>query len=245
MEIKQARKLASFLKGTPFHPQWRVFHQEKRAHKYIANNLVHDGNDVIDIGCGHKDIQKYLPTGIKYIGLDLYETAKDWYRSKPDVYADAHDIPLKSSTVDHVLLLEVLEHLKSPEKAISEISRILKPEGTAIISIPFLYPLHDEPYDFRRWTRHGIKLLIEDIYDLKVREITEFGSSITSSTVLFNLALTEYFILQINKSKLNWIFSPLIFTGILISNIFSLLDLSFKSKKSIAPLGYLIVVEKK
>lgn len=48
-----------------------------------------------------------------------------------------------------------------PEKAVFEMSRILKPGGLLLGSVPQVSPVHLEPYDFRRYTDLGIAQLLE------------------------------------------------------------------------------------
>jgi SAM-dependent methyltransferase len=244
MNIKSARKLASFLKNSPFHPQWPIFQLEKKSYKYISEALIISNQKVLDIGCGHRGIEKMLPRGCSYFGLDLYETATGWYASEPDIYANAENLPLKNDTFEHVLALEVFEHIGNPDKVIIEIERVLKKNGTLIMSVPFLYPLHDEPYDFRRWTRHGLKKLIENNRNLTVLEIHENGSSIASAVIIFNLALTERYLALLKISSIFWLLAPALMITLFITNILSILDKFTSSDYSIAPLGYLLVAEK-
>ena len=60
-----------------------------------------------------------------------------------------------------VIGLEVFEHIKYPNKAVNEIYRLLKPNGNFLMSVPFMFPIHDEPYDFQRWTLQGLRFLIK------------------------------------------------------------------------------------
>jgi len=244
MNIKEARKLASFLKNSPLHPQWTIFRLEKQAYRYLAESVISTDSAILDIGCGHRVIEQKIGPTCSYIGLDLFETATKWYGSKPDVYADAQQLPVKGSSIDHVLALEVMEHIRSPEKVVQEAYRVLKKNGTLIISVPFMYPLHDEPYDFRRWTRHGLKELIEGSGGLKIDEIRENGGSIASAAIIFNLTIIESFIQLIKISRVFWILSPMLMLIFTITNLFSLLDILSTTRKSIAPLGYLLVARK-
>ena len=63
--------------------------------------------------------------------------------------------------MDSVLLLDVLEHLPEPDKALAEANRVLKIGGSLVVSVPFLYPVHDAPYDFQRYTMFGMRNAIE------------------------------------------------------------------------------------
>jgi SAM-dependent methyltransferase len=82
-------------------------------------------------------------------------TAIPLYGTRPTVYGDAHCLPLRNASVDAVACYEVLEHVVDPVHALRELARVLVPGGVAECSMPFLYPIHDAPHDFQRWTRHA------------------------------------------------------------------------------------------
>ena len=60
---------------------------------------------------------------------------------------------------DAIICLSVLEHLPDPAAAVGSMRRALKPGGSALIGVPFAYPLHDEPADYWRFTEHGLRRL--------------------------------------------------------------------------------------
>jgi SAM-dependent methyltransferase len=105
-------------------------------------------------------------------------------------------MPISTNSVDNVLLLDVLEHLSKPEACIREIERILKPGGRLTIQVPFMYPIHDAPLDFHRWTIHGLRELAERTRFV-VREEIAFGNPVESAALLANIA--------ISKTVLNWL----------------------------------------
>lgn len=79
-----------------------------------------------------------------------------------DVLADINNpLPLDDASADTVLMTSVLEHLHSPATALAEARRILRPGGTLLLQVPFLYRVHEEPHDYFRYTRYGLRALLE------------------------------------------------------------------------------------
>lgn len=73
--------------------------------------------------------------------------------TKPDYYCKAENIPVEDGIIDTVIITEVLEYLEDPEKVLSEIYRILSPQGICLISTPLLIPIHgDHMFDRQRFT---------------------------------------------------------------------------------------------
>jgi SAM-dependent methyltransferase len=79
-------------------------------------------------------------------------------------------LPLENSFADIVLSNQVLEHVLDPIKAVSEMYRVLKPNGLCIGSVPHISPVHLEPYDFRRYTDLGLEKLLKEagFIDIKI-----------------------------------------------------------------------------
>lgn len=110
---------------------------------------------VLDIGAADRWIERHLPADAHYIALDYPATGGLMYQARPDVFADGLHLPFHDGSMDAVVCLEVIEHVRDPERLLAEIHRVLKPKGSALISMPFLYPIHDAPYDYQRFTVHG------------------------------------------------------------------------------------------
>jgi SAM-dependent methyltransferase len=187
------RALIGKLQTTPFHPQWFSFFREENFLKQSCAELT---GVVLDIGCADGKPQHYLPGDATYVGIDYLSTAIEWYDSRPDLFADAQVLPLQDESVDHALLLDVLEHLPDPQCCLAEIQRVLKAKGTLTIQVPFLYPIHDAPLDFHRWTRHGLQIAAT-ILDFQIVAEQAVGHPAETAALNTNIALS--------KTVLNWI----------------------------------------
>lgn len=220
------RRFFAPLKRTPLHPQWFVFIKEKESMRKTGSHAL--GN-VLDIGAGSMEIQNFLPPESFYTALDYLETAVGWYGTLPHVFGDGQSLPIKSCSIDTVLILDVLEHLPRPDEAIQEIARVLRPGGRVIIQVPFLYPTHDSPRDFHRWTIHGLRNLAA-IQGFTVIEETAIGNSLETAALLCNIAASKTLLGWVKNWNPMLVFSPVLLFSIPVLNLTALL-LSLFSKK--------------
>jgi SAM-dependent methyltransferase len=102
---------------------------------------------------GSPEYAAYFPSRI---GIDIQAGAG------VDVVGSVYALPFPDASFDIVLCISVLEHLEDPKLGIQEMKRVLKPKGKIIVSTPFLFPVHDAPGDYWRFTLYGLKLLFKD-----------------------------------------------------------------------------------
>lgn len=176
------RRYAGWLRKTPLHPQW---HMRSRS---VDPALSRCEGLVLDIGSADGWLRAFLSPSASYISLDYPITALGLYRSLPEVFGDAASLPFADRTFSGVACYEVLEHVRQPEEVIAEIARVLIPGGVAELSMPFLYPVHDAPHDYQRWTRHGWERSIATA-GLTVEKLKPLNHSLASAAVLACLAL--------------------------------------------------------
>lgn len=212
--LSVARNLIAKFRNTPFHPQWFAFFREKRSLKQTCSSL---NGVVLDIGCADAKPRQYLLPTAQYYGVDYYSTAKTWYGTRPDLYADAQSLPLSDGSVDHSLLLDVLEHIRDPDRCLAELHRTLKRGGSLTIQVPFLYPVHDAPLDFSRWTRFGLLRLAEK-HGFRIEQEKAIGHPLETAALNANIA--------ISKTVVNWLQqkNPLALSVILLPIIVPLLN---------------------
>ncbi|WP_162250327.1 class I SAM-dependent methyltransferase [Pseudoxanthomonas sp. Root630] len=143
---------------------------------------------VLDVGCASRWAEQALPPSCTYIGIDYPSTGTTLYEARPTVFANAERLPFGDETADTVLLSEVLEHLRNPQSALQEIRRVLKPDGRVLITLPFLYPIHDAPYDFQRYTSFGLQREVEAA-GMRVIGVRRTLGALRTGAVLACLAL--------------------------------------------------------
>jgi len=185
--MKRIRQILSVFKYTPLHPQWFAFLYERERRSFVVKTAF---GRTLDVGCGRKIPESEFQKGVEYIGLDYDWGAKALYDYSPDCLADAHNLPIRSASVDSVLLLEVIEHLSTPGAAVKEAFRVLKPGGVLILSAPFLYPLHDEPHDYQRWTLYGLHSLVSE-QKANVQNTNMSSGGIKTVALLYGIAVSK------------------------------------------------------
>ena len=136
--------------------------------KGLENNLIpslkkYTKGKILEIGSGNLSYKKYVKSK-SYKTLDINSTLN------VDFCEDIHKTIISSNSFDTILMIEVLEHLYNPFKAIEQVHRILKKEGYVIATTPFIHPYHGEPHDYYRYTKHGLKKIFEEFDDVKVIE---------------------------------------------------------------------------
>lgn len=128
--------------------------------------------DLLDAGCGTQPFRAMLEEQVdRYVALDIEARSED-----VDHIGDVEDMAVvPTASVDTVLCSEVLEHVPHPAKAAGELARVLKPGGTLIVTVPFMARLHEEPHDYFRYTRHGLRRLLVEA-GFEIDDIVETGS---------------------------------------------------------------------
>jgi SAM-dependent methyltransferase len=128
----------------------------------VAASQTGPGDIVLDAGAGEARSRKYFTHG-RYFALDRGHGDATWDYSGLDIRGDLEEIPLRSTSVDRILCIVVLEHTRDPKRVLGEFARIMKPGARLHLVVPFLWEEHQQPYDYHRFTRYGVRLAFESL----------------------------------------------------------------------------------
>lgn len=93
----------------------------------------------------------------------------------PDLVLDVSQMTaVADASINCVNALELFEHVEYPRKGLQECYRVLQSDGLMLFSMPFLYPIHGDPYDFQRWTETKIQKEIVNA-GFTIQEIIPMG----------------------------------------------------------------------
>ena len=109
------------------------------------------GLRVLDLGCGERPWSALFGEA-HVIGVDIATEG-----ARPDVVALGAALPFADGSFDLVFTSQVLEHVPDDAPVLAECARTLRPGGALVLSVPFYWPLHEEPHDYRRFTHHGLR----------------------------------------------------------------------------------------
>lgn len=116
------------------------------------------GIRVLDAGAGEGRFKSiFLHT--RYVGIDLAIGNPQWDYSGVDLIGNIQELPFANNSFQVIINIAVLEHLKEPKKALLEFQRVMKPRGILFLVAPFLWERHQKPYDYFRFTSHGLEYL--------------------------------------------------------------------------------------
>ena len=125
---------------------------------------------VLDAGAGRGAYREILKnTSQEYVGIDVSSS------EATSVVGDIQTLPLSDESFDTIFCSQVLEHVPQPWLALAEFQRVLKPGGTLILTVPHISWLHNEPHDYYRYTRYGLRYLAEQAEFEVINIVAETG----------------------------------------------------------------------
>ncbi|HVW25229.1 MAG TPA: class I SAM-dependent methyltransferase [Polyangiaceae bacterium] len=126
---------------------------------------------ILDCGAGLRRVER--PNVVNFEAVA--------YRST-DVLGDNERLPFADAAFDGVLSLAVLEHVRDPLVAASEICRVLKPGGKLLAVVPLLAPVHAYPHHYFNMTAEGLARLFADRLDIVEQSVPDSGLPVWALT---------------------------------------------------------------
>lgn len=135
------------------------YHARRGLYQAIATVSPQLDGSLLDVGCGGKPYEALFRVD-EYVGLEI-DTPENRLKNKANFFYDGDTFPFPEQTFDAVLCNQVLEHVFNPEKFLAEIHRVLKPGGIMLLTVPFVWDEHQQPWDYARYSSFGLKSLLE------------------------------------------------------------------------------------
>ena len=170
------------------------FDSVKKRDDFVKNAIskLQNGATILDCGAGEQKYKKNC-NNLKYKSQDFcqydgnaiagLDRNGSWDTSKIDIVSDIVNIPVGDHSFDAILCTEVLEHIKRPDLAIKEFSRILKKDGTLILTAPFASYTHMAPYHFcSGFDKYWYYEILKE-YDFEIEVLEQNGNYYTELAV--------------------------------------------------------------
>ncbi len=145
---------------------------QNHSNRHLHNWLIYDINDawlakythlykgmLYDLGCGEAPYKNwFLNFADHYVGVDWSDSL---HNIQADLNANLSEVlPIDNAVAETVVSISVMEHLSDPQLMLCEAFRILKPGGNFIAQVPWQWGIHEDPYDFFRFTPYGLENLL-------------------------------------------------------------------------------------
>jgi SAM-dependent methyltransferase len=127
------------------------------------------GGEVSDLLRDHARRQNFT-----VVSFDIDE------KYRPDITGDICAHEFGETSFDVIVLSEVLEHVHSPHLAIKNIHKVLRKDGRLILTVPFIFPIHERPHDYFRYTRYGLEFLLREFKDVHISERNSWAEAVNA-----------------------------------------------------------------
>lgn len=203
---------------------------------YEVNLPKYASGVLVDLGCGK------APLYHAYNNLVKEVICVDWansFHKNPylDIIQDLNEpIKMGNNSCDTIILSDVLEHIREPKALVGEMNRILRKDGKILMNVPFYYWLHEQPFDFFRYTQFALEYFAKES-GLKILKLEPYGGSVEimadvlSKQLIVIPLLGRFFSILIQSIAGFWVSTSI---GKRIA----------KRTGQVFPLGYVLVLEK-
>jgi SAM-dependent methyltransferase len=188
--------------------EYQVMHQLElkhwwfRARRRLLLRLLRDTTNrrravppphILDYGCGTGGNTRFYASVGSVVGIEPESSAIRLAQARGEAQyccGRGNELPFRAEAFDAVVASDVLEHIEDDRSAMSEITRVLRPGGTLVITVPahpWLFSRHDAAlHHFRRYTRSGLRSLVEQ-GGLKIRVLSYWNATLFPAISLYRL----------------------------------------------------------
>ena len=199
-------------------PNENIFHEQFlssfRHHRIVTAWLKKPcGVSVLDVGCGEQPYRALLGSTCTYVGIDVDSRHPESLAIEP-----GRPWPVEGP-FDVVLCTQVIEHVTDIRNFCEEICRVLAPGGELMLSVPFLYPIHDI-HDYRRLTPAGVAQLFPGC---QIEKVMIFGGIGSTLVLLVNTWIDNALSFTLSKRLVKGLIFPIRLPLHALLNIIALL----------------------
>ncbi len=138
---------------------------------------LHCSGRLLDLGCGQVPLYGMYRPYVREIHCVDWDSSSHPLRHI-DQCCDLNQVlPLADNCFDTIILSDVLEHIFEPAQLWNEMSRVLKPGGKLLVSVPFLYWIHEAPHDYFRYTEFALRRAVQE-NSMRVVSLVALGGAI-------------------------------------------------------------------
>ena len=191
----------------------------KGLYQNVSKLITNLNGKLLDVGCGTKPYENICNVD-EYIGLEIDDEGNRQH-NYADVFYDGKTIPFEDKSFDSILSNQVFEHVFNPNQFLKEINRVTKVGGRFLITVPFVWDEHEQPYDYARYSSFGLKhILAENGFEIIEHRKSNNGIEVIFQLIndyLYKVIMTEnvYFNLLI----IILLMAPINMTGLILSKL--------------------------
>lgn len=159
--LRRLAERSAFRPGLPGVFLNPFYFARKGLYRAIRGMAGEIGGRTLDVGCGKKPYAALFKNSSEYVGLEI-DSPENRRNKNADFFYDGKRFPFVDESFESVVANQVFEHVFNPGEFLGEIRRVLKPGGALLLSVPFVWDEHEQPFDFARYSSFGLASVLEN-----------------------------------------------------------------------------------
>ncbi len=192
----------------------------KGLYQTVSSLISNLNGKLLDVGCGTKPYENICNNVNEYIGLEIDDEGNRQHKFA-DIFYDGKTIPCKDKEFDSILSNQVFEHVFNPNEFLKEVNRVTKMGGVFLMTVPFVWDEHEQPYDYARYSSFGLKhILSENGFEIVQHKKSNNGVEVIFQLInayLYKITTTNFFYLNVIITLV--LMAPINIIGLFLSKI--------------------------